>query len=103
MTGPPTTVIDDEVRVTRWEFAGPGAHTGDPVHESDYLVVPVTGGTFAFTDPAGSTRALSENSDTVLQGPPLSGWCHRGTGGTTHAVASTSESPECFVEIELER
>jgi hypothetical protein len=39
------TVIDDQqVRVTTWTFDGAGDATGPHVHEYDYIVVPVTGG-----------------------------------------------------------
>jgi|GEM_PF-5157871 len=87
----PATVIDDEGRVTRSEFAGPDAHTGTRV--DDCLVVPVTGGAFTATTPDGSTRMLTQHA-----GQP-----RRGTAGTTHDVTSTSKSSVSFVEIELKR
>jgi len=95
MTPALATIVldDDDVRVTRWEFAAAGANTGTHVHEYDYLVVPVTGGDFTVTAPDGTTRALSQRA-----GEP-----YRGTAGTTHDVASASSTSVSFVEIELKR
>jgi beta-alanine degradation protein BauB len=89
MSAQGNTVIDDErVRVTTWTFGSGGDNTGHHVHEYDYLVVPVTGGTFTVTAPDGSTRELEQRA-----GEP-----YLGTAGTEHDVAGTSA---VFVEIEL--
>ena len=52
-------VDDDRVRVTTWTFDAAGAATGEHRHEFDYLVVPVTGGTFKVID-AGSEREMNQ-------------------------------------------
>jgi quercetin dioxygenase-like cupin family protein len=55
-----TTVVDNEqVRVTTWTFGADGDTTGWHLHENDYIVVPVTGGTFAVTAPDGGTHELT--------------------------------------------
>lgn len=45
----------DRVRVTVWNFA-PGQATGLHQHEFDYVVVPVSGGTFTVTAADGTTQ-----------------------------------------------
>src|SRR6476659_9600388 len=40
-----TTIDDERVRVTTWSFEKAGDSTGAHVHEYDYVLVPVTGGT----------------------------------------------------------
>lgn len=88
------TVIDDDlVRVTRWTFLGQGDETGDHVHEYEYVVVPVTGGTFTIIEADGSTRQLAQDA-----GVP-----YRGAAGTAHNVLSASTVAAVFVEIELKR
>jgi hypothetical protein len=58
-----TTILDDErVRVTTWTFGADGDATGWHVHEYDYIVVPVTGGTFAVTAPDGDTHELTQDA-----------------------------------------
>lgn len=87
-----TTVIDDErLRVTTWTFAAEGASIGHHVHEFDYVVVPVTGGTFTVTDSDGATREMTQQA-----GAP-----YLGAAGTAHDVASAPGAPAVFVEIEL--
>ncbi len=49
-------VDTDRVRVTTWTFDGAGAAIGWHRHEFDYLVVPITGGTFRVIEPDGSER-----------------------------------------------
>lgn len=86
------TVIDDkQVRVTTWTFAADGDETGPHVHEYDYLVVPVTGGTFTIIHDDTTTREFVQRA-----GDP-----YRGTAGTSHNVVNSSHSPAVFVEIEL--
>lgn len=89
-----TTVIDDErLRITTWTFGAEGQHTGRHVHQYDYVVVPVTGGTFVITDPDGATRELIQEA-----GSP-----YYGTAGTEHDVANLPGTGAAFVEIELKR
>jgi beta-alanine degradation protein BauB len=88
------TVIDDEeVRVTTWTFATDGDATGHHVHEYDYLVVPVTGGTFTIVHDDETTSEFVQQAGTP----------YRGTAGTSHNVVNSSRSPAVFVEIELKR
>jgi hypothetical protein len=88
-----TSVDNGEIRVTTWTFGAHGASTGRHRHEFDYVVVPVTGGTFVVTDADGSVRQMSQTA-----GAP-----YLGVAGTTHDVASTPGSDAVFVEIELKR
>jgi hypothetical protein len=88
-----TGTDDDRVRVTTWTFPANGDSTGRHVHEYDYVVVPVTGGTFSVVAPDGATREMTQHA-----GQP-----YTGTAGTEHDVVSTSASAVTFVEIELKR
>ena len=89
-----TTAVDDErVRITTWTFAANGEATGWHVHEYDYIVVPVTGGTFAVTAPDGGTRELIQEA-----GSP-----YLGRAGTEHDVVNAGGAAATFVEIELKR
>jgi quercetin dioxygenase-like cupin family protein len=83
---------DDRVRVTTLAFDDDD-ETGDHTHEYDYLVVPVTGGTFTVVERDGSTRELVQEA-----GAP-----YLGTAGTEHNVINASGRPATFVEIELKR
>ena len=87
-----TTVDDERVRVTTLTFAD-GDETGDHRHEYDYLVVPVTGGTFTVIEHDGSTRELAQEA-----GVP-----YLGRAGTEHNVINASGRAATFVEIELKR
>jgi hypothetical protein len=87
-----TTADDDRVRVTTLTF-GDGDETGDHRHEFDYIVVPVTGGTFVVTDRDGATRELVQTA-----GSP-----YLGRAGTEHNVVNRSGGAAAFVEIELKR
>jgi quercetin dioxygenase-like cupin family protein len=86
------TVDDERVRVTTLTFAD-GDETGDHRHEYDYLVVPVTGGTFRVIELDGSTRELAQDV-----GVP-----YLGRAGTEHNVINASGRAATFVEIELKR
>jgi hypothetical protein len=87
-----TVVADNErVRVTVWTFEATGSATGHHLHELDYVVVPVTGGTFAVTQPDGSGRHLVQTA----------GMPYLGAIGTEHDVANTVGEEAVFVEIEL--
>jgi len=83
---------DDRVRVTTLTFED-GDETGDHRHEYDYLVVPVTGGTFTVIERDGSTRDLVQEA-----GAP-----YLGKAGTEHNVVNASGRAATFVEIELKR
>ena len=90
-TARPTTAIDDDrVRVTSWSFA-PGAQTGPHRHEFDYIVVPVTGGTFEVVAADGSTQEMVQQA----------GVAYPGREGTEHNVINRSPVRAEFVEIEL--
>jgi quercetin dioxygenase-like cupin family protein len=86
------TTDDDRVRVTTLTFAD-GDETGDHRHEFDYLVVPVTGGTFTVVERDGSTRELAQ----------AAGVPYLGRAGTEHNVINASGRDATFVEIELKR
>jgi len=83
---------DDRVRVTTFTFAD-GDETGDHRHEYDYVVVPVTGGTFEVTDRDGAVRTLEQ----------AAGAAYLGREGTDHNVVNRSGRTAVFVEIELKR
>ncbi|HET7428568.1 MAG TPA: hypothetical protein VFJ66_03895 [Gaiellales bacterium] len=89
---PTITADDDRVRVTTWEFAD-GEATGWHVHEFDYVVVPVTGGTFEVVAPDGGSRTLAQEA----------GVAYVGSAGTEHDVVNRSGRTASFVEIELKR
>lgn len=87
------SVDDDRVRVTTWTFESAGVPIGRHRHEFDYIVVPLTGGTFNVIDPDGSEREMEQ-----VAGSP-----YLGTAGTEHDVISVSDGETAFVEIELKR
>jgi beta-alanine degradation protein BauB len=86
-----TTAVDDErVRITTWTFRGEGDAIGWHVHEYDYIVVPVTGGSFRVTDADGEHELVQEAGAPYL-----------GKAGTEHDVTKASGAPAVFVEVEL--
>jgi hypothetical protein len=87
------SVDDDRIRVTAWTFATDQATTGPHRHEFDYVVVPVTGGTFTVTGYDGSVRTMTQTAGTP----------YLGTTGTEHEVVNVSGQAVSFVEIELKR
>jgi beta-alanine degradation protein BauB len=87
------TTDDERIRVTVWTFRFLGDETGPHVHEFDYVVVPVTGGTFTVTDPGGGSREMTQ-----LAGSP-----YLGRAGTEHNVANAGGVSTVFVEVELKR
>lgn len=88
----PIAVADnDRVRVTTWIFEEDGAATGRHHHDFDYIVVPVSGGTFTVTDADGTVRELEQ-----VAGEP-----YLRPAGATHDVANSSGRRAIFVEIEL--
>ena len=83
-------LIDTErVRVTLWKFA-PGQATGAHRHEFDYVVVPVSGGTFTITAADGTTELNQE-----------AGQAYARQAGVEHDVANTGPQLAVFVEVEL--
>jgi quercetin dioxygenase-like cupin family protein len=88
-----TAIDNPQVRVTTWTFDEAGAATGPHVHEYDYIVVPVTGGTFTVKESGGATREMTQDA-----GSP-----YAGTAGAAHDVLSTSTARVVFVEIELKQ
>ena len=88
-----TDIDDDRVRITTWTFDADGDNTGHHVHEYDYIVVPITGGTFTVTTPDGAARELTQHAGTP----------YLGTAGTEHDVVNSSGARATFVEIELKR
>ena len=87
-----TEVDDERVRATRWTFRD-GDETGHHVHEYDYCVVPLTGGTFTVTHDDGTTSELVQRA-----GVP-----YRGNAGTSHNVAYSGGSIAVFVDVELKQ
>jgi len=81
---------DDRVRITTWTFQD-GQDTGHHRHEYDYIVVPVSGGTFAVTEMDGSTREMTQQAAVA----------YLGRAGTEHNVTNRSGRTAVFVEIEL--
>lgn len=84
------TIDDERVRVTTWTFGAAGDSTGPHVHEYDYIVVPVTGGTFTVTGSDGVTQDLTQHAGSAYQGK----------AGTAHSV-DVQGATAVFVEIEL--
>jgi hypothetical protein len=89
--GSSITIDDAQVRVTTWTFGGAGDSTGPHVHEYDYIVVPVSGGTFVVTDSDGTVHELTQRAGTP----------YRGAAGTAHEVTNGADRAAVFVEIEL--
>lgn len=87
-----TSVDDDQVRVTTLTFDD-GDETGHHRHAYDYVVVPLTGGTFIVEEADGTTRELVQ-----VAGAP-----YQGRAGTEHNVVNRSGRTASFVEIELKR
>jgi beta-alanine degradation protein BauB len=87
------SVDDERVRVTTWTFDGAGIATGRHRHEFDYVIVPITGGTFNVIDLDGSEREMEQ----------VAGLPYLGTAGTEHDVVSATDRQAVFVEIELKR
>ena len=90
---PAVTADNDQVRVTTLTFGADGATTGRHRHEFDYVVVPVTGGSFQVTETDGSLREMAQ----------VAGTPYLGAAGTAHDVANATGQEAVFVEIELKR
>lgn len=83
-------LVDNErVRVTVWTFA-PGQATGPHRHELDYVVVPVSGGTFTVTAADGTTELHQQ-----------AGQAYARQAGAEHDVANSGPQRAVFVEVEL--
>ena len=85
-----TTIDDERVRVTTWSFEKAGDSTGAHVHEYDYVLVPVTGGTLT----AVSTTDGSARTITQVAGSP-----YTGQAGLAHTVTADADGI-VFVEVE---
>jgi quercetin dioxygenase-like cupin family protein len=84
------TVDTGRVRVTSWKFE-PGQATGMHRHELDYVVVPVSGGSFTVTAPDGTASEMRQEA----------GQAYARQAGVTHNVANTGQQAAVFVEVEL--
>jgi quercetin dioxygenase-like cupin family protein len=87
-----TNADDDRVRVTTWTFQD-GEETGPHRHDYDYLVVPVTGGTFEVVDRSGAAREMTQQA----------AGAYMGREGTEHNVINRSGRVAIFVEVEFKR
>jgi quercetin dioxygenase-like cupin family protein len=87
-----TSIDDDRVRVTTWTF-GEGENTGHHRHEYDYVIVPISGGTFLITESSGETRQMTQEAAVA----------YLGRAGTEHDVVNRSGDTAVFVEVELKR
>ncbi len=87
-----TSADDDRLRLTTWTFED-GEETGYHRHEFDYVVVPVSGGTFDVVDKDGAIRTMTQEAATA----------YVGAAGTEHNVINRSGCTTTFVEIELKR
>jgi hypothetical protein len=66
----PTGITDDDqVRVPTWTFGADDATTGPHCHDFDYVVVPVTGGTFMVTETDGSPCEMTQEAGSPYLGP----------------------------------
>jgi quercetin dioxygenase-like cupin family protein len=84
------TVDSERVRVTSWTFQ-PGQATGMHRHELDYVVVPVSGGSFTVIAPDGAASEMRQEA----------GQAYARQAGVEHNVANTGQRTAVFVEVEL--
>jgi quercetin dioxygenase-like cupin family protein len=87
-----TSIDDDRVRVTTWTFRD-GENTGHHRHEYDYVIVPISGGTFHITESNGTTKEMTQQAANA----------YLGRAGTEHDVINRSGDTAVFVEVELKR
>jgi len=87
-----TNADDHRVRITTWTFQD-GEDTGHHRHEYDYVVVPISGGTFAVKEPDGTAREMTQQAAVA----------YLGRAGTEHNVINRSGRTAVFVEVELKR
>lgn len=93
MTAPATSELqhdDRNVRVTLWRFP-PGTETGWHVHEFDYVVVPVQGGSLTVETRDGGRAAY----------PIRTAASYARGKGTEHNILNETDAEIAFVEIEL--
>ncbi|PWC32740.1 cupin domain-containing protein [Azospirillum sp. TSO35-2] len=83
-------VENERTRVTEWRLV-PGAETGAHVHGYDYVIVPVTPGTFRLVDPSGAERLF----------PLEPGRSYFRKAGVSHNVINDGDADIVFVEVEL--
>ncbi len=84
------TVDSERIRVTSWTFA-PGQATGMHRHEFDYVVVPISGGSFTVTAPGGAASEMRQEA----------GQAYARQAGVEHNVANAGPQTAVFVEVEL--
>lgn len=84
---------EEHIRVTHWSFGADGDDTGHHVHEYNYLVVPITGGTFLVEAADGSNKTMTQQP----------GASYAGIAGAAHNVINRSGSSASFVEIEFKK
>lgn len=82
----------DAVRITVWTFE-PRSATGYHRHEFDYVVVPVSGGTFTVTAPDGGNTEMTQ----------VPGGAYTRPAGSEHDIANAGSAPAAFVEVELKK
>ncbi len=87
---PDVQLDNDQVRVTRWQFA-PGAETGFHRHTMDYIVVPVN---------TADLRIVDEQGTATISHIEI-GCSYFRKAGVAHNVINTEAEPIAFVEIEL--
>ena len=86
----PTVQMEtDRVRVTEWRFV-PGAATGWPRHEYDYVVVPMTTGKLLLKEPDGERHAEL-----------TAGVSYGREAGVEHDVINANDYEFVFVEVEM--
>jgi quercetin dioxygenase-like cupin family protein len=84
-------IVDSgRVRVTSWTFQ-PGQATRMHRHELDYVVVPVSGGSFTVTGPDGASSEMRQEA----------GQAYARQAGVEHDVANAGPRTAVFVEVEL--
>ncbi len=89
--GIPTVRISNErVRVTEWKFR-PNAETGHHIHETDYVVVPITSGELLIIDDGGVESIVE-----LTAGVP-----YFRQAGVEHNVVNNNLTDFTFIEIEL--
>jgi quercetin dioxygenase-like cupin family protein len=87
-----TDIDDAGVRITTWTFRD-GESTGHHRHEYDYVIVPISGGTFLVIEPDGTTREMTQQAAVA----------YTGRAGTEHNVINRGGGAAVFVEVELKQ
>ena len=89
--GPTVQQDDDNIRITRWDFA-PGAVTGWHTHGYPYFVVMLTDFTMSAHD-----------GTNVTQNTLVPGQTYQRPQGVQHDIMNSSPHPAAFIEIEIKR